>query len=58
MSRERERAGLVVAGGAIAVGAVAVALVEMFRLPRGSVWIVVAVTVAIVVAIRALTTRR
>lgn len=58
MSRERERAGLVVAGGVIAVGAVAVALVEMFRLPKGSVWIVAAVTVAIVAAIRALTTRR
>lgn len=58
MSRKRERAGLVVAGGVIAVGAVAVALVEMFRLPKGSVWIVVAVTMTVVVAIRALTTRR
>jgi hypothetical protein len=58
VSRARARAGLVVAGVVIGVGAVGVAVVEVLRLPKGSVWIVVAVTAAIVAAIRAATARR
>lgn len=54
----RSRIGLVLAGGVIVAGGVAVALVEMFRFPKGSIWLVVVVTAGLVVLIRALTARR
>jgi len=42
----------------VVAGGVAVALVELLRFPKGTVWVVVAVTVALVAAIRALTAPR
>ncbi len=56
--RARSRAGLVLAGAVVIAGGVAVAVVEWLRFPKGSVWIVVAVTVALVVLIRTVTRAR
>jgi hypothetical protein len=47
-----------VAGGVIIAGAFGVALAELLKLPRGSVWLVVALTAIAATAIRALTARR
>jgi len=54
----RSRAGLVLAGAVVIAGGVGVAVVEWLGFPKGSVWIVVAVTVAFVVVIRGVTRRR
>jgi UDP-N-acetylmuramyl pentapeptide phosphotransferase/UDP-N-acetylglucosamine-1-phosphate transferase len=48
----------VVAGGVVIAAGVAVGLVEVYRLPKGSIWVVVGVTVALVLLIRALDRRR
>ena len=45
------------AGGVFIVAGVAIGLVELFGFPRGSVWVVVAITVAIVFAIMKLSGR-
>ena len=50
--RARSRAGLVLAGAVVIAGGVGVAVVEWLGFPKGSVGIVVAVTVALVVVIR------
>lgn len=42
------------AGGVVIAAGFGVALVEAYRLPKGSIWIVVAVAVLLVVLIRAL----
>jgi hypothetical protein len=47
----------VLAGAAVIAGGVAVGLVELLRLPKGSVWAVVAATIALVVAIMKLSGR-
>ena len=57
MSR-RARLGLTVAGVVVVAGGVAVGVVELLHFPKGSVWIVVAVTLGLVVLIRRLTVRR
>lgn len=44
-------------GVAIVAGAVGVGVVEALRLPRGSIWLVVTVTVILVVLARALPRR-
>ncbi len=54
----RSQAGLVLAGAVVIAGGVGVGVVEWLGFPRGSVWIVVALTVALVVVIRGLTRRR
>jgi len=54
----RSRAGLVLAGAVVVAGGVGVAVVEWLGFPKGSVWIVVAITVALVVVIRGVTQRR
>ncbi len=46
------------AGTAVVAGGVGVALVELLRFPKGAVWVVVALTIALVAAIRALTAPR
>jgi hypothetical protein len=56
--RRGSRSGLVLAGAVVIAGGVAVAVVEWLRFPKGSVWIVVAVTIALVVLIRGVTGRR
>jgi UDP-N-acetylmuramyl pentapeptide phosphotransferase/UDP-N-acetylglucosamine-1-phosphate transferase len=54
----RSQWGMVAAGGVVIVAGVAVGLVEVYRLPKGSIWVVVGVTVALVLLIRALDRRR
>jgi hypothetical protein len=46
------------AGAVVIAGGIGVAMVEALRWPRGSLWIVVAATVVLVVLIRALTAPR
>jgi UDP-N-acetylmuramyl pentapeptide phosphotransferase/UDP-N-acetylglucosamine-1-phosphate transferase len=48
----------VIAGGVVIAAGVAVGLVEVYRLPKGSIWVVVGVTVLLVLLIRALDRRR
>jgi len=48
----------VLMGVVIVAGGIGVALVELLRFPRGSIWIVVAATLALAAFIRALTARR
>ena len=57
MRRRRSQTGLVVAGGVVVAAGVTIGLVELFRFPKGSVWAVVAVTVALVFAIMKLSGR-
>ena len=54
----RSQWGLVLAGGVVIAAGLAVGLVEVYRLPKGSIWVVVGVTVALVLLIRALDRRR
>jgi hypothetical protein len=54
----RGRVGTIVAGVVVIAGGVAVAVVELLQLARGSVWLVAAATVALVALIRGLTARR
>ena len=58
MSRRRSHVASVVAGGVVIAAGFAVAIVEVLKLPRGSIWIVVASAVAVVAAIRVLSKRR
>jgi hypothetical protein len=58
MRPRRSQWGPVVAGGVVVAAGVAVGLVEVYRLPKGSIWVVVGVTVALVLLIRALDRRR
>jgi hypothetical protein len=46
--------GLAAAGAVIVLGGLGIGLVEWLGLPRGSVWAVVAATVALAAALRAL----
>ena len=57
MRRRRSQTGLVLAGGVVIAAGVANGLVEVFRFPKFSVWVVVAVTVALVFAIMKLSGR-
>ena len=57
MRRRRSQAGLIVAAGVVVAAGVAIGLVELFRFPRGSVWVVVAIAVALVFAIMKLSGR-
>jgi hypothetical protein len=56
--RRRSQAGLILAGAVVIAAGFAIALVEVLRFPKGSVWGVVAVAVALVATIRALTRPR
>ena len=58
MARRRSRFGLVLAGMVVIVAGFGVALVEVFRLPKGSIWLVVAATIVLVTAIRHFTRPR
>ena len=57
MRRRRSQTGLVVAGGVVVAAGVAIGLVELFHFPKGSVWVVVAITIALVFAIMKLSGR-
>jgi len=58
MTARRRRLGLVLAGGVVVLGGVGVGVVELLRLPKGSVWIVAGVTIGLVALIRNVTARR
>jgi uncharacterized membrane protein YgaE (UPF0421/DUF939 family) len=55
--RRRSQTGLVLAGGVVVAAGVAIGLVELFRFPKGSVWVVVALTIVLVFAIMKLSGR-
>ena len=57
MRRRRSQTGLVLAGGVVIIAGVTVGLVELFHFPKGSVWVVVALTIAVVFAIMKLSGR-
>ena len=57
MRRRRSQTGLVLAGGVVILAGVSVGLAELFRYPKGSVWVIVAVTIAVVFAIMKLSGR-
>ena len=57
MRRRRSQTGLVLAGGVVILGGVAVGITELLRFPKGSVWVVVAVTIALVVLVMKLSGR-
>ena len=57
MRRRRSQTGLVLAGGVVIMAGVAVGLAELFRFPKGTVWVIVALTIAVVFAIMKLTGR-
>ena len=48
----------ILAGGVVIAAGFGVALVEVYRLPKGSLWIVVGVAVLLVVLIRVLGERK
>jgi UDP-N-acetylmuramyl pentapeptide phosphotransferase/UDP-N-acetylglucosamine-1-phosphate transferase len=52
MSRRRSHWGTVVAGGVVIVAGFGIAAVEALKLPRGSIWIVVAAALVLVLLIR------
>ena len=52
MKRRRSQWRLVVGGGVVIAAAFAVALVERYRMPKGSVWIVVGAAALLVFLLR------
>jgi hypothetical protein len=52
MRRRRSQWRLVTGGGVVIAAAFTVALVERYRMPKGSIWIVVGVAVLVVFLIR------
>ena len=55
MSRRRSHVGTLLAAAVIIVAGFAVAGVEMLKLPKGSIWIVAAAALLLVLLIRRLT---
>lgn len=55
MSRRRSQWGAVLTGGVVIGAGFAVGIVEMLKLPKGSIWIVVATALVLVLLIRRLT---
>jgi hypothetical protein len=58
MPADHRRLGLVLAGAVVVAGGFGIAIVEAMLWPRGTIWVVAAATVGIVVLIRALTGKR
>lgn len=56
--RRRSQAGLVLAAAVIVLAGFGIALVEMFRLPKASIWGVVGAAVLLVTIIRVVSTRK
>ncbi len=52
---KRSRTGTVLSASVVIAAGFAVAVVEMLRLPKGAIWVVVAVAVGILAVIRAAT---
>ena len=57
MRRRRSQTGLVLAGGIVIAGGIAVGMIELLGFPKGSVWVVLTVTIALVVAVMKLSGR-
>ena len=57
MRRRRSQTGLVLAGGVVIMAGVAVGLAELFHFPKWTVWVIVAMTIAVVFAIMKLSGR-
>jgi len=55
VSRRRSQWGAVLTGGVVIGAGFAVGIVEMLKLPKGSIWIVVATALVLVLLIRRLT---
>jgi hypothetical protein len=55
VSGKRSRTGTVLSAGVVIAAGFTVALAEMLRLPKGTIWLVVAAAVAILAVIRAAT---
>ena len=53
--RRRSQLGLVLAGAVVILTGFAIALVEALKLPKGSIWGVVAAAVVLVIVIRSIT---
>jgi hypothetical protein len=54
MRRRRSRWASLAAGGVVIAAGFGVALVEIYRLPKGSIWFVVAAAVLLVLLVRRL----
>ena len=52
MTRRRPRWSPILAGGVVIAAGFGVALVEAYRLPKGSIWLVVGAAVLLVLLIR------
>ena len=57
MARRRSHLPLVLSGVIVIAAGFAVGAVELLHFPKGSIWVVVAITAAVVAGIRALTRR-
>jgi hypothetical protein len=55
MSRRRSHRGSLLAGAVVIIAGFGVAVVEALRFPKGSIWLVVAVALLLVLAIRRVT---
>jgi len=55
VSGKRSRAGTILSAGVVIAAGFGVAVVEMLRLPKGTIWVVVAAAAAVLAAIRAAT---
>jgi hypothetical protein len=58
MRRRRPRWAALVAGGVVIAAGFGVALVEIYRPPKGSIWFVVAAAVLLVLLVRRLGARK
>jgi hypothetical protein len=50
--KRRARWAAIAAGSVVIAAGFAIALLELWRFPKGSIWIVVAVTILVLVALR------
>ena len=55
VSRKRSHTGTVLAACVVIAAGFAVAVVEMLRMPKGTIWLVVAAAVAVLAVIRVAT---
>jgi hypothetical protein len=58
MRRRRAQWPSILAGAAVIAGGVGVALIEVYRMPKGSIWVVVGTVALLLVLIRLLGGRR
>ena len=56
--RRRSHVGLIINGAVVIAAGFGIALVEVYRLPKGSLWIVVGAAVVTIVTVRFMTRPR